>query len=191
MYLPELKCKAEMFDIIPTIKIGDIKLRPIIFSQIEFEAKCYNIISSDSLVEKFLPGAYTTDKREAFSKLVDSIRMKDAKNAVLFCISLLDDRPLGYIDCNSPLTYYHGSNEKIGQWTINFWLHKNMRGRGFMTLGIRYLLDHMQKMQIPKVYAYVDKTNTNSIKVLKDCTFKIIDETADDKMYIFAVSLND
>lgn len=46
-------------------------------------------------------------------------------------------------------------------------------------------------MQIPKVLAFTDKSNEKSMRLLKKCSMKIVGETSDDKMYKFAVLLND
>jgi RimJ/RimL family protein N-acetyltransferase len=180
-----------MFDKIPTIKIGQIILRSIYPDQIEIEAKYYHLISCDSLVKKYLPGAYTENEEQALIKINEYIHRTLSGASVLFCIARTDDKkPIGYILCNSPILNFHNSNERVGNWTIDFWLHQGIRGKGIMSVCIMNILDHMQKMQIPKVFAYTDKENIESIRVLQKCNMKIVDETIDDKMYIFSVLLN-
>lgn len=192
MYIEKYKTDTDMFEKIPTIKFGPLMLRSIYPDQIELESKYYHLISSDPLVKKYLPGVYTNDEAEAITKLDEYISRTLSGASVLFCISNAENKkPIGYILCNSPIMNYHNSDEKMGDWTIDFWLHPANRGKGIMSYAIQQVLAHMQKMQIPRVYAYTEKDNEKSIRVLTNCHMKIIDETADNKMYKLGILLND
>lgn len=192
MYISKYKADTDMFDKIPTIKIGQIMLRSIYPNKIDIEAKYYHRISCDSLVKQYLPGAYTENEEQALKKIDEYIHRTLSGASVLFCIARTDDKkPIGYILCNSPIMNFHNSKEQIGDWTIDFWLHPDIRGNGIMTVSVMYVLDHMQKMQIPKVYAYTEKENIKSVKVLTKCGMKIIDETGDNKMYRLGILLNE
>ena len=192
MYIPKYKTDTDMFDKIPFIKIGQIMLRSIYPDKIEIEAKFYHIISCDPLIKRYLPGAYTENVEQAINKVEEYINRTLSGASVLFCIARTDDKkPIGYILCNSPITNYQDRQDRIGDWTIDFWLHTSVRGHGIMTQSIIHLLDHMQKMQIPKVYAYVQKENLKSINVLTKCGMKIVDETEDNKMFKMGILLND
>lgn len=192
MYIPKYKTDNRMFDEIPTINLGPIMLRSIYPNQIEIEAKYYHAISCDPLVKNYLPGAYVENENDALLKIEEYIHRTLSGASVLFCIARTDNKsPIGYILCNSPILNFNNSDEKVGNWTIDFWLHKNNRGKGIMTISVQNVLAHMQKMLIPKVFAYTDKSNKESIKVLNRCSMKIIDETIDNKMYIFGVLLNE
>ena len=153
MFLQKYKCDTDMFDKIPTIKIGQMMLRGLYPNELETEAKYYNVISSDSLVKKYLPGAYTENEEEALDKIKQYINRTLSGASVLFCIAAADKKPIGYILCNSPIMNFENSSEQIGEWTIDFWLHKGARNNGIMAVSIQYILNHMQKMKIPKVYA--------------------------------------
>lgn len=192
MYISKYKTDNRMFDEIPTIKIGPIMLRSIYPNRVELEAKFYHAISSDPLIKKYLPGAYVENEQEAIIKIEEYIHRTLSGASVLFCIAKTDNKtPIGYILCNSPILNYDNSDEKVGDWTIDFWLHKNNRGKGIMTIAIQNILAHMQTMQIPKVFAYTDKSNKESIRVLNRCSMKVVDETIDNKMFIFGVLLNE
>lgn len=192
MYLSKYKADNRMFDEIPTINLGQFMLRSIYPNNLKLEAKFYYKISCDPLVKKYLPGAYVESEEEALIKIEEYVHRTLSGASVLFCVANSANKfPFGYILCSSPIMNYIDSEERIGDWTIDFWMHELNRGKGIMTFAVQNALAHMQSMQIPKVLAFTDKSNEKSMRLLEKCSMKIIGETSDDKMYKFAVLLND
>jgi RimJ/RimL family protein N-acetyltransferase len=190
MYSDELKSNYKIWESIPKIDLGGTGLRGLIIDKIEIEAKYYLRNSNDELVKKYLPGVFVSNEQESIEKLDDFVKRFLLRGSILF--SLVDKAsnvPAGYVLCHSPRLTYLGSEEKIGDWSIDFWMLEQARGRGIMTAAVYNVLAYLQEMEVPLVYAFTDKTNLASMRVLEKCNMKIIDETGDGKMYKYAVRL--
>jgi RimJ/RimL family protein N-acetyltransferase len=110
---------------------------------------------------------------------------------ILFCIAPKENKvPFGYILCNSPLATFPDTNKQIGDWTIEFWLAARARNYGLMDAAVNKTLGYLKEMEVPCVLAYVEKENTKSIRLLLKNNFIVINETSDDRMYIFKLILN-
>lgn len=190
MYFERYKADHTIFEGIPKIDMGGTILRGILPHMLEAESKMYLINSKDELTRKYLPAAYADNEEEALKKLNDYIDRFLLKAGILFSIATKEKSiPVGYILCNSPATVYPDSKEAINDWTIDFWLREQVRGRGIMTAAVYNVLGYLQRMEVPRVYAFVDKTNEISIKILKKCHMIQVDETYDKKMYKFGIRL--
>lgn len=190
MYSEELKSNYKIWESIPKIDLGGTGLRGLKLDKIEIEAKYYLRNSNDQLVKKYLPGVFVNNESESLAKLNDFIKRFILRGSILFSlVSKENNIPVGYVLCHSPRLTYLDSEEKIGNWSLDFWILEKARGRGIMTAAVYNVLAYLQKMEVPIVYAFTDKSNLASIKVLEKCNMKIIGESGDGKMYKYAVGL--
>jgi RimJ/RimL family protein N-acetyltransferase len=189
MYFEKYKVDMQIFEGIPTIDMGGTVLRGIFPNLVETEAKAYLLNSKESLVKKFLPGAYVETEEQALDKLHDYVQRYLLRASILFCVATKEKQiPVGYVLCNSPVMTYQNSNRIINDWTIDFWLAERARGRGIMIAAAYNALVYLNKMKVPGVYAFTDKENAKSINILIKCGMTLIEETADKKMYKYGVT---
>jgi RimJ/RimL family protein N-acetyltransferase len=192
IYLDIYKANADIFTKIPVLHLNDsIEIRGIHPNYIDAEAKYYLLNSNDELIKKYLPGAFVETIDESIEKIYEFAKRFVLRSSILFCIASKETHvPVGYILCNSPLSSFQNSNEKINEWLIDFWLNKEQRGRGLMYASIYTVCNYLKQMEVPALYAYSDKINLDSIKVLQKSQFILHGETIDRKMYKFGVILN-
>jgi len=151
----------------------------------------YFHISKREEVKQYLPEAYVVSKERAKDKIFEFIQRMLLNRCLFFCIAEKATKiPLGYVICHSPLVTYKNSNEQIGDWTIDFWLGKDFEGKGIMGKSLIGILTYLQKMEVPFVFAFVEKRNYKSIKVLEQCQFLRIASTNDNKNWKYGIKLN-
>jgi hypothetical protein len=73
MYIDIYKACHSIFEGIPRLDLGGVHLSGINLDRIDLESKVYFINSNDSLVNKYLPGAYYSNESEAKSRLNEDI----------------------------------------------------------------------------------------------------------------------
>jgi RimJ/RimL family protein N-acetyltransferase len=190
MYLERYKACHTIFEGIPKLDLGGVSLRGLLLDKIDLESKVYNIISNDLLVKKFLPGAYCANETEAKSKLNEYINHFLLKACIPFAIiSNKNFVPIGYVLCNSPLVNYKDSDERINDWTIDFWLGESVRGQRIMEHILYRVLGYLQSKEVDRVYMYVDKDNYPSIRIIEKCSLIHLGESGDGKLYKYGVKL--
>lgn len=189
MYCSIYKSGKEIFCKVPKIDLGEIILRGILWGKLELEAHYYYLCSYDEMVKKYLPGAYVSGEDEAAKMLLNYQERFFLRNSFLFCVTTRELRPIGYVLCNSPLVTYINADEPINDWTIDFWLNKQYRGKGIATSAVYNTCVYLQKMSVPQVFAFVNKSNEKSIKLLKNINMNLLEETYDKQMYKFGVRL--
>lgn len=188
MYVEEYKANYRIFLDFPRIDMGGSIIRGVFENMLETESEIYYLNSKDELVKKFLPEAYVESNDQALNKMYSYQERRMFKVGILMCIATKDKQiPFGYILCNSPLAGYPGTTKRIDDWTIDFWLSEKARGKGVMTASVYNILSYLKKMEVPRVYAYVDKSNERSIKLLQKCNMVLINETPN--MYKFGIRL--
>ncbi len=192
IYIDIYQANSDIFRIMPILPVGDsVIIRPIIVDQLEVEADSYLDVSNDNLIKQFLQEVYVVNLSQAKEKLESYIQRYLSYASIPFVIALKDTKiPLGYIICHSPLCTYHNSTERMNEWSIDFWLRKEVRGKNLMTSALNTMLQYLQKMEIPHISAYTLKNNFKCIEVLKKNNFANTGETPDNKMYRFNVWLN-
>jgi RimJ/RimL family protein N-acetyltransferase len=190
MYIDRYKACDTIFKGIPKLDLGGLHLRGFFPNSLEEESKFYLNISNDSDVKKFLPGAYCADLNEATQKINKLIDKFLLKISVPFVISARQNStPIGYVICNSPLYNYKDSNEKIGDWTIDFWINKSYRGQKLLHPVIYKTIGYLQSKEVDRVYMYVDKINLVSIHIIEKCGLVKIGESGDGKLFKYGVIL--
>ncbi len=191
MYLDIYKSNISIFERIPKLDLGGVFLRGFLMDNIEIESKVYHINSSDSLVEKYLPGACSKSEEDAKQKVLDLTRNYLLKLCVPFVIASSSEKvPLGYIVCNTPL-YYSSENydEKIDDWTIDFWLNESVRGKKIMYHALYCILGYLQSNEVERVYIFIDKDNYPSIRIIEKCDLIFIKEVDEGKKLKYGVAL--
>lgn len=190
IYFERYKANIQIFKNIPTLEVGEVILRGFYPSLLDTEEDMFYKISSRLDLKEFLPGAYAESKDDA-TKIVDNLITKFIiKRCLPFCVAEKKSKiPIGYILCHTPIATYPNSNEEIGDWTIDFWLEKKYEGSGIMSASVYNLMAYLQEMEVPRVYAFVDKHNHKSISLLEKCKFIKVSETYDKKMWRYGVKL--
>ncbi len=191
MYLDIYKSNISIFEKIPKLDLGGVFLRNFLLNNLEIESRLYYINSSDSLIEKFLPGAYSKNEEDANQKVLDLIKNYSLRLCVPFVIASSNDNvPIGYIVCNTPL-YYSSENydEKIDDWTIDFWLNESIRGKKIMYHVLYCILGYLQSKEVDRVYIFVDKDNYPSIRIIEKCNLIFINEVDEGKKLKYGVAL--
>ncbi len=190
MYLDRYKACHTIFEDIPKLDFGGVHLRGIFYNKIELEAKAYHLNSSDLLVKKYLPGAFSSSESKAKEKLNDYINRFILKACIPFTIATRERSiPLGYVLCHSPLVNFKDSEEKINDWTIDFWLGESIRGQKFIEHVLYGVLGYLQSKEVDRVYMYVDKDNHISIHIIEKCKLIYLGESGDGKLFKYGVKL--
>jgi len=191
LYDDEIKAKLGIFVSIPTLDLGAVKLRGFYTDQIEVESKYYFFNSNDELVKKYLPNCYVNNIEEATVKIYDLCKKFLFKVGISFCIAIKETNvPIGYVIVNSPRCPFSDKDKMPrGEWTLDFFLGAHTRGRSIMSTCVFRVLSYLQQMSVPIIYAYVDESNTNSIRVLQRNQFKLVGQSSDDKL-IYGALLN-
>lgn len=188
MYSEYYKACETIFDDVPNLDVEGVHLRGIFLDEIELESKAYFTNSSDSSTEKYLPGVYCLDEAEAKTKLIDYTGRFLNKYCIPFTVAVGNKSvPIGYILCHSPLTNYSDSEEKIDDWTIDFWLGEGVRGKGIMKSVLYCVLEYLQSKEVDRVYLYVDKDNYICIHILEKLGFIPFRDSSDPKFYKYGV----
>jgi RimJ/RimL family protein N-acetyltransferase len=192
MYIDIYKACHSIFEGIPKLDLGGVLLRGFLLDKLDIEAKVYAINSNDILVKKYLPGAYCKNEIEAKSKLNEEIKKFYLKACVPFTIIERENLlPIGYVFCNSPLSTYQNNDEKIGDWTIDFWLSKSVRGQRIMEQVLYRVLAYLQLKEVDRVYMYVDKDNNASIRIIEKCYLIYLGESEDGKQFKYGVKFKE
>ena len=189
MYMDRYKACHTIFEGIPKIDLGDVQLRGFFPNKLELESKYYFRNTFDPLVKKYLPGAYVESEAEALNKINDYIDRFIFKSCIPFTIATRELSPIGYILCHSPLVNFQNTEEKIGDWTIDFWLNKDVRGQKIMKPLLFRLLGYLQEKELDRVFMYVDKDNDVSIHIIEQCHFINVGESGDGKLYKYGIKL--
>ncbi len=191
MYDEKINADFEIFNTIPVIETDGFIVRGL-SENLDDEANAYLLHSSARDVKQFLPNAYITSLQEAYEKITGFTRLFLLKKAILFCIAdKSTNLTKGYILCNSPLQTFTGSEEAIEEWTINFWISEESKGKGVMTLAIKTVMKYLGSRKAPRVFAFTDPGNTQSIRVLKNANLEFIDDSTILGMFTFAARLQD
>ncbi len=185
-FIEHLKANSDIFEQIRNIDIPhNYVMTPIFTEALDSEAMLYWFNSQDDGVKKYLPGAYVATEEEAKTKLNEYIQRMILHNGILYSIrSIRDKFPLGYILLNSPI-----SSSGLNEWSIDFWLNKQHRGKGLMTSAISNLLQYLQLMDVEEVYALVDKDNISSIKILDSFEFEIKETEKNGERLVYKLRL--
>lgn len=169
-----------------SMDFGEIKVRHIAWNNFELEAEFYKLISSDISVKKYLPGAYVETLEQAKEKIKEFGDQALYKAALPLVIANSKNQPIGYILCNAPGHIY----KEIDEWTIDYWLYKDMRGKGIVTGCLGGVLNQFKDIGIPSVLFFVKKDNIKALKVLYNLEIKSKKESHDPTMYQLGVRLN-
>ena len=185
-FLNHLKANSDIFEYLRNIDIPhNYVMTPIFVEALDSEAMFYWYNCQDDGVKKYLPGAYVATEEDAKVKLNEYIQRMILHNGILYSIrSIRDKYPLGYIMVNSPI-----SSTGLNEWTIDFWLNKQSRGKGLMTAAISNLLQYFQQMDIEEVYALVDADNTSSLKILNYFEFEMKETEKGGKRLVYRLRL--
>ena len=163
----------------------DEELRLMPMSNPINEKEIYFANSNSEEVKKYLPGAYVNNVKEAEEQLVQHANRFLVKQGMLYNIVLSpNSHALGYICLHSPL-----AATKIGEWSLDFWLHEKYRNRNIMLVSLFRMLKYMQQMQIKRVAAIVDSDNIYSRKLLENLNFGIINEENSHKQILYGITL--
>jgi RimJ/RimL family protein N-acetyltransferase len=191
MYFEEYQADSEIFEGIPTLDLGpQFVLRPINPSQFEYEIKEYVENCNDEEIRQFLPKHYADTEQLAKKILHEFLDRMIFRAAILFCVALREKKAtLGYVMLNSPKAVILEKTNQPAEWTMDFWASKKIRGMGIMYAAIHKCMWYMQKMQVPFVFAYVDKTNLKTIRLMENLKFTLMGENPDKTMYKFGVRL--
>ncbi len=188
MYSEKYKCNFEIWEGVPRIDMGGTALRGLILDKLDLEAKNFLRNSSDSEVERNLPGVFVKNEKEAHKVLLKFIDRFILKSGILFSVVLKENNiPIGYVACNSPKLKFKDRDEEIGEWSIDFWVFEKARNKGIMTAAVYNTLAYLQEMGVSTIYAFVDKENIASMEVLKKCSMSLVEDTGDGKMFKFMV----
>ena len=186
----EIKANTNIFERLKIIDVADmLTLSPINPGRLETEANFYLINSSNLALKNILPGAYVKDIKEAKKNVMEFIDRMIAYDSILYCIRLKESNvPIGYILLNSPL-----SQNGLNEWSIDFWLNENYRGKKIMASSLMQLLGHMQQMEIKIAYAMVDKDNFKSKSLIEKFGFSFINENENSgrHLMLYGLRLND
>lgn len=189
MYYERYKANIEIFNDVPKIDLGGVVLRSLIPNKIEVEAQVYLQISKSNLVRQFLPNAYVSTEAEAMDKMRYFVEAFLLKQGFLFCIAIKETNvPIGYVLCNSPLQVYSDGKTPIGDWTVNYWIAEYASGKGITDVALHNTLRYLKQMEVPRVFAFVDKTNERGIKLLDKSIMKFIDATSMQNMYKYGIT---
>lgn len=190
MYLELYKACHTIFEGIPKIDLGGVHLRGFFPDKLDIESKTYLNNSNDLLVKKYLPGAYASNEIEARAKIEGYIDRYLLMSCIPFTIATRERSiPIGYVLCHSPLVRFKDSSERIGDWTIDFWLAKSVRGQGIMEPILYRILNYLQTKELDRVYMYVDKENDVSIHIIEKTNFILVGESADCKLFKYGIKL--
>lgn len=190
MYLEHYKACHTLFEAIPRLDMGGVFVRGPWLKNLQLESEVYHFNSSDSLVKKYLPGAFSLNEKDAFDKINGYIDRFILKSCIPFIIATKEmSVPIGYILCHSPLVSYKGSKERINDWTIDFWLGPAYRGQGIMETVLYNVIGYLQIKEVDRVYMFVDKDNYPSIHIIEKCTSVLVGESGDGKLYKYGVKL--
>ncbi len=167
MYYERYRANTEIWNGIPTLNLGAITIRPFYLNQIETEAKFLLINNNDELVRRYLPSMFVENEEQAMSILEDFILRFQVKRSILFCITNTQSAiPYGYIICDSPEAFNPATKKAMGDWSISFLIKSDLRKQGIVYKCVANVLTYLQKMEVPRVYFFVDKANTASINLL-------------------------
>lgn len=169
----------------PNIDLGQIKIRNLNLNNLELEAKYYTLVSNNSLVKKYLPGAYVENEADSKKKIEESLNRHFDKVTITLCIVRPDSKPIGYIMLNAPGIY-----KEIDSWTIDFWLHEGMQGKGIMAASLSAVLNQMIDLKITDVLFFVKKENQKALNVLSSIGLNSKKEADDKSMYQLGVRFN-
>lgn len=184
------KASHTIFEGIPKIDLGGAHIRGIFPNKLELEAKAYLLNCNDIEIKTFLPTVYVETEAQAIEKLNGFIDRFLLKAGVFFCIAAKDRSiPVGYILCNSPLVNFKDSEEKMGDWTIDFWIANPYRGKGIMSAALYRVLGYLQLKEVNRVYAYTHKNNLASIRVIEKCNLIPCGLSGDNLLLRFGVKL--
>lgn len=191
VYSELTKADSEIFDIVPNIPQGGTIIRGMYFNQIEAEAHYYKLNSNDSLVKKFLPGAFVENDADAVLKIINYKREFVQKKAIVFCIATLESKiPVGYIISNAPQKrIFLDDEDGLGEWSIDFWITSKARSRGIMKASLNNVLVYLTKMKVKLLFAYCSKQNTSAIKLLLKLGFSVVESTSNNEMFKLGVKL--
>ncbi len=185
-YLDELKVEISFFQTFRVINLqGGLIIRPLKINQIDLEAKVYYLNSHYDDIKKYLTHAYPQTEEHASQILANFLYGTSMYRQFLFAICREKENfPIGYILCSSPWVTFP-NNQKIGDWSLDFWLNPDYKNHGIMTHALANLFDYLIEFQIPQLFVFTDKTNLASIKVLQKLGFKQTDELADENYLSF------
>ncbi len=191
MYIEDYQADSEIFEEIPTLDLGPhFVLRPIFPSQFNYEIKEYLENCNDEEIKHFLPKHYADSEQLAKKILNEFLDRMIFRAGILFCVAHKQKKvTLGYIMFNSPRAVVVEKSSDPAEWTIDFWASKKIRGQGIMYVAINKAMLYLQKMQVPFVFAYVDKKNLRTLRLMEKLQFTCIGENVDKSMYKFGVRL--
>jgi RimJ/RimL family protein N-acetyltransferase len=169
----------------PNIDLGQIKIRNLDLNNLDLEAKYYSLVSNNASVKKYLPGAYVENVADAKEKINENLKRHFDKVSITLCIARPDFKPIGYIMLNAPGIY-----NEIDSWTIDFWLHESMQGRGIMAASLSAVLNQIKDRNISSVLFFVKKDNYKALNVLRSIGLTSKIEADDKSMYRLGVKLN-
>lgn len=190
MYSDRYQASIDIFQSIPYIEMGKVTLRGFILEKINMEAKFYLQNSSDKLVKKYLPKVYVSNENEAKKVINELIDRFIFKACIPFTIAEKERKfPIGYVLCNSPLLVYEDTKTPMNEWTIDFWINEEIRNYGICSAAVWNVLLFLKRMLVKEVYAFVDKENTASIRVLEKCGMYLHEEVSNKKMWKYKINL--
>lgn len=137
----------------------------------DHEAERLLDIVDNPQTRRFLPHLDFESKEEA-SEWLGELTMGWASKKKLPVILRLNDPlvTIGYVDCYTPSSIEEGED----MWAIEYFLDKELWGRGVMKIAINNFLAHMEDKGVKKVRASTHKNNQRSMGLLDSLGFEFV-----------------
>lgn len=172
-YMDLYKCNISLFTTFVKMDIGKgIMVRNISLENFDLECSHFYKIANQKSVDKYLPDLFFKDESSAKLALIEILRSTELRQRVIYVICDSQNYlPYGYILLSSPNTTLRGTKEKIGEWSIDFWLHEKAQGIGIMPYTLSNFFQRLKSFGIQTLFAFSDNSNSPSKKVLNKLNF--------------------
>ncbi len=173
---------------IKVMKMGDFMICPYDagwYFQVP-DAKILTKFANTDKIRRFLPGLdFSTEKKS--KKTLESLFLRAELDMGFTHVIRYNNFPIGMISINSPS--YNKMFMHLHVWSIDLFIVDMFEHKGIMYNALLKVLNQLKGMGAQYIYAFVDATNTSSLKLLGNGLFQEVDNCLGVNPRIFMIDL--
>lgn len=138
--------------------------------------KILPIITNSERIRKFLPNINFKDAESAKNTLTNIVKRTELGYGITYFIRE-NNIPIGMVFVNSPLSNRVHDAMNLNVWSVDFFMWEMYEGRCIMFNSLLRIFNQLKDMGVKRVYALVDISNTQCMRLMKNGLFTEVDNS--------------